>query len=262
MHKKLLVLLLITGLMVSVTGCFSISCSIGSIVGRGPVETQTFDFSGFTRVQAATAFEVNIVRSDEFSVSVTTNENIFDYLALERTGDTLYVQLKAGSYTLASLKATITMPDLFSVDVSGASSATVSGFSYSHALTLKASGASSVELADMQSGELELLISGASRITGSINSGNGSFNISGVSTLEISGSGGNLVVTGSSVSSVILREFIAGNISVSYSGATSGSVNANGELDVLLSGASSLRYFGNPTLGDVNVSGGSSINQG
>jgi hypothetical protein len=258
MVKKILIFLTVLTLAVAAVGCFS----IGSIVGRGPLETQTFDFHGFTRVQAATAFEVNIVRSDEFSVSVTTNENIFDYLALERTGDTLYVQLKAGSYTLASLKATITIPDLFSVDVSGASSATVSGFSSSHALTLKASGASSIELADMQSGELELLISGASRITGSINSGNGSFNISGVSTLEISGSGGNLEVTGSSASSVILREFIAGNISVSYSGATSGSVNANGELDVLLSGASSLRYFGNPTLGDVNVSGGSSINQG
>lgn len=258
MAKKILVFLMVLSLTVISVGCFS----IGSIVGRGPVQTHNFDFSGFTRVQAATAFDMEIIRSDEFSVSVTTNENLFDYLELERTGDTLYIQLKAGSYTLASLKATITMPDLFSLDVSGASEAVVSGFDFGHALTLKASGASSIELADMNSGGLELLVSGASRLKGYIESGNSVFNISGASTLDISGSGANLTVTGSGASSVILKDFTADNVSVNYSGATSGSVNSNGELDVLLSGASSLRYYGTPVLGDLNVSGGSSINKG
>ncbi|ADJ26996.1 conserved hypothetical protein [Dehalogenimonas lykanthroporepellens BL-DC-9] len=258
MYRKVLVIVLVTVLAATAAGCFT----VGSIVGRGPVETRDFEFDSFTRLQVSSAFEVTVARSDEFSVSVTTNENLFDYLDLSRVGDTLSLRLKSGSYTFASLKARVTMPDIFSAEITSASEATISGFEFTHALNLTASGASQIHLTDMTTGELTLQVSGASRLTGDVNSGEGSFNISGASTLELSGSGGGLTVTGSGASTVALKEFTAGNIGLDFSGATTGSVRAGGRLDVTLSGASSLRYFGNPVIGDVNVSGGSSLNSG
>jgi len=45
------------------------------------------------------------------------------------------------------------------------------------------------------------------------------------------------------------------------SGASDATVNASGRLDGNLSGASRIIYMGNPTLGSVSASGGSTISQ-
>ena len=258
MFKKLVTLLIIMALAVSATGCFT----IGSIVGRGPVETQIFDFTGFTRIIVTTSFDVDIIQSNDFSVTVTTNQNLFEYLDLQQNGDTLKLQLRSGSYSFASLKAHITMPDIFSLEVSGASSGLVSNFNFTHSLALKATGASNIDLTNVKSGDIDMEISGASHINGGLVSANARFNISGASSVDLTGNGGALDVTASGASHATLKDFACGNIKVNFSTATSGSVNSGGRLDVQLSGASSLRYFGNPVLGEVNVSGGSSISKG
>ncbi|MEN8615381.1 head GIN domain-containing protein [Dehalogenimonas sp. THU2] len=258
MFKKTIILLIVLSFCVTAAGCFP----FGSIVGRGPVETRNFEFSGFTRIVAATAFDVEVVLSSDFSVTVTTNENLFEYMDLQQNGDTLTVQLRSGSYSFASLKARITMPDLFSLEVSGASSGQVSDFNFSHALTLKASGASSIDLSNVRAGDVEMEISGASRVRGGIETDHGRINLSGASTVDLAGNGRNYELTASGASNATLRNFTTDNTKVVFSGASSGSVNSDGQLDVSLSGASSLRYFGNPTVGDVDVSGGSSFSRG
>jgi hypothetical protein len=48
---------------------------------------------------------------------------------------------------------------------------------------------------------------------------------------------------------------------IELSGASHASLEINGKLDVSLSGASSLGYGGNPTLGRLDVTGASSIKQ-
>ena len=46
---------------------------------------------------------------------------------------------------------------------------------------------------------------------------------------------------------------------IGLSGASDGTVNLTGTLDADVSGASKLRYYGNPTMGDIETSGASSI---
>jgi hypothetical protein len=255
--KKVMVLLMVVAI-----GLTTFACSLGSIVGRGEVETRSFDFSGFTRVEVSSTFDAEIVRGDIFSITVTTNQNIFDYLALERDSDTLKIKLKAGSYTVASLKARVTMPDLTSLNVSGASEATANGFSSSHNLDLMASGASRIELTDIKCANADIEVSGASRVTGSLESGDAKVDISGASTIDVSGRGGKLDLTASGASHASFDDFTTADTRVNFSGASSGNVKTSGKLDVQLSGASSLKYFGNPTLGDINVTGASSISKG
>ncbi|MEL7562874.1 head GIN domain-containing protein [Dehalogenimonas sp. 4OHTPN] len=256
--KKILTLLVTASLAVTAAGCFP----FGSIIGRGPVETRTFDLSGFSRVEVSSTFDAEISRGSAFSVTVTTNENIFDYLDLEVNGDTLLVRLKSGSYTVANLDAGITMPDLKALEVSGASEASVSGFNFNHDLDLKVSGASSITVENVKSGNVNIEASGASRVKGSLECGDARLNVSGASNADLSGLGRNLDVTASGASHITLRDFSGAEVKVNFSGASSGTVNASGRLDVQLSGASSLRYFGNPAIGDVNVTGGSSFSKG
>ena len=235
---------------------------LGSIVGRGPVETHSQDFSGFTKLEIFSTFNVEVVRDASYSVTVTTNQNIFDYLDFQKDGDTLKVKLKTGSYTVASLKAKVTLPNLASLEVNGASYASLNGFTSTSSLKLTASGASTIELVGAKCGDLTADISGASRIKGTLESGNAIIDLSGASNVSLSGRAQNLNVTSSGASHVTLTEFTTSSAKVNFSGASSGDVNTSGRLDLSLSGASSLKYHGNATLGDVNVTGASSLNKG
>jgi len=62
----------------------------------------------------------------------------------------------------------------------------------------------------------------------------------------------------SSIPNVQIQAFDA---EINLSGASDATINASGRLDGDLSGASKLSYVGNPTLGSINTSGGSTISQ-
>ena len=87
------------------------------------------------------------------------------------------------------------------------------------------------------------------------------FELSGAFHLTSSGAGSNLtsVVTGGS--NLDLTNFQVTNANVDLSGGSHATVKLDGRLDVQASGASSLDYFGEPTLGTINTSGASSINK-
>ena len=75
------------------------------------------------------------------------------------------------------------------------------------------------------------------------------------------GSANDIVIDASGASRAELAAFPVNNADVKLSGASRGTVNMDGRLDVDLSGASKLDYLGNPTLGTFNVSGASTLTQ-
>jgi len=139
------------------------------------------------------------------------------------------------------LRASVTMPQLHGLTVSGASRGTVSDFSSTE--------------------DLDIAVSGASRVTGNITAGNVEFDISGASTIQLEGSANDMVASVSGASRFNLDAFIVNNADVNFSGASSGTVNLNGRLDANLSGASRLSYIGEPTMGTINTSGASTLNK-
>ena len=58
-----------------------------------------------------------------------------------------------------------------------------------------------------------------------------------------------------------LAAFPVNNTDVKLSGASTGTVNLSGKLDADLSGASKLNYSGEPTVGAINISGGSTLSK-
>ncbi|MFC1965289.1 GIN domain-containing protein, partial [Chloroflexota bacterium] len=73
------------------------------------------------------------------------------------------------------------------------------------------------------------------------------------------GSANNIIANVSGASRFNLGGFIVNNANVTFSGASKGTVNLNGRLDANLSGASKLSYVGEPTMGTIKTSGGSSL---
>ena len=152
----------------------------------------------------------------------------------------------------------ITLPELRGLYLSGASEGNVTGFKSSQDFDLTLSGASELNM-DMETGNFLCEISGASEVTGYLKASSSDIVLSGASKIRVNGSGGDIKIDASGASQVDLANFNVNNADISFSGASDGSLNINGRLDAVLSGASFLEYSGNPTLGNFNLTGGSDL---
>jgi hypothetical protein len=214
----------------------------GGLVGSGNLETEEYAFTDFTEVEIGTAFEFEINQSSSYSINITADDNVMDYVQVSQDGQTLKIRLgRVAILGSVTLRASVTMPQLHGLTASGASHGTVSDFSSNE--------------------DLDITVSGASRVTGDITAGNVEFGISGASTIQLEGSANDIDANVSGASRFNLDAFTVNNADVNFSGASSGTVNLNGRLDANLSGASTLWYIGEPTSTDINTSGGSTVSK-
>ena len=258
----LLVLLLATFL---ISGCQTILVSKNGETETGETETRQYVFSEFTRVDISSAFSYEIMQSDTYSVSITTNNNLFDDIKITQEGQTLIIgmEIPGAPWTIfnvdPSLKAVITMPQLDGLDSSGATHGIVADFSSTENLGVTASGASSVELVKISAGDVIFDVSGAGKVTGDIEAINIELEVSGASTVQLKGSAGSIAADVSGASNLKLSDLKVENANVILSGASNGTINLDGSLDAELSGASTLEYIGEPALGIMNVTGASKL---
>ena len=214
----------------------------GGLIGSGNLETEEYTFANFTKVEISTAFEFEIQQSSSYNISVTADDNVMDYVQVSKDGQTLKIGLGTVPwFGPLTLRASVTMPQLDGLTVSGASRGDVYDFSSTE--------------------DVNITVSGASRVNGDITAGNIEFDISGASTVQLEGSANDMVAGVSGASRFNLGSFIVNNADVSLSGASSGTINLNGRLDANISGASRLSYIGEPTMGTINTSGASTLSK-
>jgi hypothetical protein len=84
--------------------------------------------------------------------------------------------------------------------------------------------------------------------------------LSGAGTCDLTGSAGDISIIASDSSDFDSSGFTAQTADVTLTGASDASIGVITALDVDISGASSLTYTGNPTMGKIAVSGASEIN--
>jgi Putative auto-transporter adhesin, head GIN domain len=194
---------------------------LGTVVGSGNLTTQEEHLADFTAVTVSSGFRFAITQSSSYEITVTVDDNLVDYIQVIKTGTTLSVGFKLGySVQSASPKVEITMPDLSRLELSGGAKGSATGFTSSHDFTVSASGGGTVEMGGQAVG------------------------------LTIEASGG---------SQLDLSGFHITNAHVDMSGGSQATVNLDGRLDANLSGGSHLFYVGNPTMGNINTSGGSTV---
>jgi len=193
------------------------------ITGSGRLVTEQENFTGFTSVSIADGFRFTIVQSPAYHVNVTIDDNLVKYVQVSQAGGSLHIGMAPGhSVTSSSLQVSISMPDLTSLDVSEGVSGNTQGFISTHAFTVTASDGSSV-VAQGNATDLTANASNGSRLD--------------LSSLRVS------------------------NAVVDVSGGSSATVHPDGRLDATASDGSQLYYIGNPTMGNISVSGGSTISK-
>ncbi len=219
-----------------------VGCTQIPITGSGNVVTQEEPISGFDKVDISHSFEVNISQGESFSVIIRVDDNLVEHLQVVKQGSTLKIGLNPNrNYTIrnATMQAEVTMPELTGLDLSSASHANITGFK-----SIK---------------DLSVDLSSSSSLTGDIGAGDVSIDLSSSSEMTLAGSGGDATIDVSSSSELDLSEFAVVNAQVNASSASTVTVNASGRLDVDASSASNVYYLGDPTLGDIDTSSGSSV---
>jgi len=98
---------------------------------------------------------------------------------------------------------------------------------------------------------------GGSRINSDISAVDVDLDLSGGSRIELVGSADNLVADGSGGSQLELGSFPVGNANIKISGGGGATIDVSGTLKLDLSGGSKVLYGGEPKLGDIDLSGGS-----
>ena len=249
-------LLLMTSLLPVLTGCRGIS---GAIVGSGNLITQEMDFTDFTRLEIGYVFQSRVTKADSFSVSITVDDNLLEYVTVRKSGNTLSICLKEGCAYIGTTKMVeITMPKLDKMSLSGGASGVVSGFRSLERLELEASGASTFYIDDTKAGDTSFEISGASRVSGGIEIAEGRFDVSGASSIVLEGDARDISIEVSGAGHADLADFSVSNAAVNISGASVATVNASSSIDGSVSGASRLTYLGNPAL-TIEASGDSTV---
>lgn len=191
-----------------------------NVIGSGVVETEERRVSGFDSVVLEGIGELHIEFTGEESLSIEAEDNILPMLTSEVSGNELVLAPRSGTGISAN------EPIVYRLSVAELSS-------------LSVSGSAEVDARGIVGEELQVFTAGASEI-------------------RITGSVDRLQVDATGSATFAGRRLQSNNATVEASGSSEVVVNATDSLDVRATGASRVRYSGDPRVSD-EVSAAASV---
>ncbi len=211
------------------------------VIASKNITTETRSVNEFDKIDVAETFEIDVTYSNEEKVTVEAPENLQDLIQLKVRSGTLLIKFKNGHSisTNSAIKVHISTAKLNDFSLSGASSISLNNSLMDSKFNLECSGATSfkgkVEIVDA-----EIELSGASSVHLSGTAKAASLNLSGASQMND-------------------YHFKVNNLSIDLSGASSVKVTSLNSLSGDVSGASSLNYKGNPSTKSISISGAANV---
>ena len=211
-----------------------------SIAGSGRLTSQVVDLPGVTSVVAGANFVVRVTVGKPEQATIQMDDNLTDLVETTVSGGQLRLGLKPGAHVRnATLTAEVTVGGLDRLNAAGASQVTL--------------------VSPLIGPALQLVASGASRVTGPVEVDRVEAAVSGASTLALSGQVRDLQLRGAGASKLLLADLAVRNLDVILSGASNATVAVSDTLAAQAAGASALRYRGTPIITRQQTAGVSSI---
>lgn len=201
--------------------------------------------SGFKGVNVSSAIDLFISQGSTEAVAISAKDTkVRDRIKTEVKEGVLYISFDSKGWKDwnmgdQKMKAYVTIKEISRLEASGASDVNVSG-------TLKTDN-------------LKLTMSGASDFEGIIETRNIQVRASGASDIKISGSAERANIDMSGASDFKGYDFKIENCKAEISGAGDMQIHVSKELEAQASGASSIKYKGDPSVTKSESSGASSI---
>lgn len=203
---------------------------------------RSYDVRDFSRLRVAGPYFVTLLKGDP-RVVLNGDEEIIENTTVKIEGSELVIR-KDGDWRWNSSRG--------SVDIT---------IYFGEISALEVSGACELTSRDLVggNGDFDLEVSGASRVDFELRADEVSAEISGASTVEVMGEINAQELEISGASNYRASDLVSTETRVDCSGASTVVVNVTERLRADASGASSVRYFGNPKYVDAETSGASSV---
>lgn len=141
--------------------------SKNSVRCTGPVETQVMeDLTDFNEIHLNGKADVKLVQADHFEVSVTANQEVFEYLDYKVEDGTLVLQQKEKVNLRAQVfDVTVSVPEVTRIVINGAADLDLpDGYYSENNLTMVVNGAGDFDMNLITVPELSFVVNGAGDI--------------------------------------------------------------------------------------------------
>ena len=220
---------------------FSLIMCAGISTFAQEIIEKVYDFKDFTELDVSSSFTVDVTQGSSFKITIMYPPEMKDRVKCSLQGDELNLSIKSGANFKGYPRAVIVMPELKGVELSGATS---------------------LNLNDLQGEEIDIDISGASSLKGKISYNAMKMEVSGAASVQLEGSANNAKFYLSGASKISGKDFnVTGELILDCSGASSITMTVDGDMYVELSGASSFNYYGEGNLLKPETSGASEIHK-
>jgi serine/threonine-protein kinase len=243
-----------------------------SVMASGKEETRRYDLKDFDAIEVDSVVHADVTRGDEFRVEVTLDDNLLEFVKVEKKDRTLKVGLDPRGKSLRLRnnhppRLTVRMPALEAMRLHGATFAKVSGFKSDRRFRAELDGASHLE-GSIEAGELELHVDGAGHVTLGGSAGDAKVSSSGAGQIRLGDftlKGKRLIVKLDGASHATLKGRVTGAVvqsdgashldlsaleldvaDVTVSGASHVNLGPSKQLDYSVTGVSHLTYAGDP----------------
>ncbi len=218
------------------------SCVFGDwdmgISGDGNVKTEIIDIDGFTGVHASSGIDVNISQGD-FYVEVVADENLHQYITVEKEGGMLKIGSERNIYRAESKVVNVTLPELTDIRISSAGDVEAK--------------------TDFECKNLNIDISSAGDLNLGVKADEIDLSISSSGDCDIWGSANAFDARLSSAGDLNAFDLVADYVTVRVSSAGDARVTANKEIDMAASSAGSIYYKGDAVVKHSSTSSAGSI---
>lgn len=215
------------------------SCRLNGVRGSGNVVSETRKVSDFTKIDISDHYKVNLKQDSSLSVTVTADDNLLKYIKTDVTDGKLRIHNTRNIRSSGDLTVNVGIRNLKDIETSGAVEVTSDG-----KITVQ---------------DLHFNLSGATKITMDLNAANVTTEGSGATRINLTGQASTHNVDLSGAGKISALDFVVGNYNIETSGATKCEINVLNSLSIHSSGASSVRYRGNPKTINNDKSGASSV---
>jgi len=232
---KITLLALIAGLALAGLS----SCVFECIDGSGHQQSEDRKVGSFSRISISGSYKVILKQDSSFSLNITADDNLLKYIKTTVSGDMLRIRSKHSFCNAGPIIIKLGIKNLNQLEAAGA-------------VEVESDGT-------IHAGDFRLRLSGVTKVTMDLNAANVSTGGSGSTELNLKGQASSLDIDMSGDGKVHAFDFVVGSCQIESSGASASEINVLNSLSVHSSGASEVKYKGNPSNVSNSKSGASSV---
>lgn len=221
------------------------SCSWRTIKGNGNVVTQTRNESDFQNVKSAGSFNLYVLQGSAFSVRISAEENLQQYILTERRGNTLVIKVRKGVSLRPrdEMKVYVTAPVYKIVSIAGSGDVTAPNIlRSSEKMVFEITGSGNIRMADVDAPEIQVKIAGSGNV-------------------ELAGQTRQAVYRIAGGGNIRADKLLAENAAVQIAGSGNVWVYASTLLDVHIAGGGDVYYYGAPETIKQQIAGAGRISK-